>query len=59
MTELESVVVEAENKACLETMEDPIGNAHLIEQDGDRTNYYRYVDGLGTISYTPNAFLIK
>ena len=57
VTDLENIVVEAAYKACKAIMEDPIGNAHLIERNGDRVNYYRYVDGLGSMSYTPNAVL--
>lgn len=59
VTDLENTVVEAEYRACEAIIDDPVRNAHLIEKDGDRVNYYRYISGLGSISYTASAVYPK
>lgn len=57
VTDLENVAIQAMYEACQAVLEDPIGNSHYSRGSGDGIRYFRYVEGLGTLSYTPKSIL--
>lgn len=51
VTDLENWTVDAMAEACDAVCEDPIGNCSYAEQGKTGSQYFRYVSGLGTLSY--------
>lgn len=55
VTDLENVTVDAMAEACKEICEDPVGNSSFVAESKRGMMYFRYVNGLGTISYRENS----
>lgn len=57
VVDLENAVVQAMCEACHAVLEDPVGHSHYSRGSGAGIRYFRYVEGLGTLSYTPGSVL--
>ncbi len=55
VTDLENTTITSMLEACEAVCEDPHGNATCAEKTGRGVRYSRYVNGLGTLSYTDNS----
>lgn len=54
--DLESIVVQYMAEACDAVIADPVGAASFTRETPHGLSYFRYVEGLGTLSYTLNSF---
>lgn len=55
VTDLESTIVPNMVAACEAVLADPVGNASYKTESPRGTQYFRYVEGLGTLAYSMNS----